>query len=134
VGQVTDSFWETQETNAEAAKFTFYQHEFVGETAHLNPAGKKKLLQVALRIPHVPFPIVVEQSENNRYPDKDEKRRRAIVEYLTRLGVPMSSNRVVVAPAFVPGLSAIEGEQAYRAHFFGGFRGFGGGGYGGGFR
>ena len=29
LGQVTDSFWETQQTNAEAADFVFYDHEFV---------------------------------------------------------------------------------------------------------
>src|SRR5439155_16356660 len=32
LGQVTDSFWETQQTNAEAADFLFYDHEFRFDT------------------------------------------------------------------------------------------------------
>jgi len=50
VGQVSDSFWETQQTNAEAADFIFYDHEFEGNTALLAPGAKKKLMQVALRL------------------------------------------------------------------------------------
>src|SRR6266436_3367547 len=43
LGQVTDSHWETQQTNAEAADFIFYDHEFRYdttqhvETAQLSP-------------------------------------------------------------------------------------------------
>ena len=32
LGQVTDSIWETQQTNAEASDFVFYDHEFTGDT------------------------------------------------------------------------------------------------------
>ena len=49
VGQVTDAFWETQQTNAEAADFIFYDHEFKGNTAELGPGAKRHLEQVALR-------------------------------------------------------------------------------------
>src|SRR5204862_7308889 len=55
LGQVSDSFWETQQTNAEAADFIFYDHEFRGNTAELSPGAKKHLMQVALRLEHVPF-------------------------------------------------------------------------------
>src|ERR1043165_5987497 len=54
LGQVTDSFWETQQTNAEAADFLFYDHEFRfdtrsrQDTAELTPGGKKHLAQIAL--------------------------------------------------------------------------------------
>ena len=49
---MTDSFWETQQTNAEAADFLFYDHEFKfdtrsrQDTADLTPGGKKHLQQV----------------------------------------------------------------------------------------
>ncbi len=50
VGQVTDAHWETQQTNAEAADFIFYDHEFrydaTGnhvDTAQLSPLAKKHL-------------------------------------------------------------------------------------------
>src|SRR5438445_513446 len=55
LGQVTDAFWETQQTNAEAADFLFYDHEFRydtrsrTDTAELTPGGKKHLQQIALR-------------------------------------------------------------------------------------
>src|SRR5262245_23550989 len=45
LGAVTDTFWETQQTNAEAADFIFHDHEFVGETAQLGPACKRHLEQ-----------------------------------------------------------------------------------------
>ena len=87
LGQVSDSHWETQRTNAEAADFIFYDHEFRGNTAQLAPGGKKHLEQVALRLEHVPFPVVVEESPHDARPELDEARRRTIVEQLARIGV-----------------------------------------------
>ena len=113
VGQVTDSFWETQQTNAEAADFIFYDHEFRGNTAELAPGAKKHLEQVALRLEHVPFPVVVEESPNDARPDLDQARRRTIVEQLARIGVVNAEERVVVANASPEGYTAQEAEAAY---------------------
>jgi len=113
VGQVTDAHWETQQTNAEAADFIFYDHEFEGTTARLTPAGRKHLWQIALRLEHVPFPIVIEESPGARNPQLDVARRREVLGQLTQLGVQVVDPRVVIAPAFPEGLSALEGEAAY---------------------
>ena len=113
LGEVTDATWETQETNAQAAKFIFHDHEFVGDTAELAPSAKKHLMQVALRLEHVPFPVVIEESEYNRHPELDQKRRRNVIEQLGRLGVENAEDRVVVANSFAEGFSGIEGESAY---------------------
>ena len=113
LGQVTDSFWETQQTNAEAADFIFYDHEFVDNTALLAPSAKRHLEQVALRLEHVPFPVVIERSEYDARPEMDEARRRMIVEQLARMGVPNAGGRVVVAESLAEGITALEGEQAY---------------------
>lgn len=113
LGQVSDAHWETQQTNAQASNFIFYDHEFDGKTAVLTPAGKQHLLQAAVRMPHVPFPIVVEQSVDNRNPKLDAQRRQAILDQLGRLGVEGMDARVVVAPALAPGITAMEGEAAY---------------------
>jgi hypothetical protein len=115
LGQVTDAHWETMQTNAEAADFIFYDHEFVGETADLTPLGRKHLLSVALRLEHVPFPVVVEESPRGENPQLDEARRQTVVNQLVQLGLnrEMVEARVVVSPAFTEGLSAIEGEAAY---------------------
>lgn len=113
IGQVTDSFWETQQTNAEAADFIFYDHEFRGNTAELAPGAKKHLEQVALRLENVPFPIVIEQSPHNKQPEVDQARRRTVVEQLARIGVVNAEERVVVAEAFPEGLTAQEAEDSY---------------------
>ena len=132
LGQVTDSHWETQQTNAEASDFVFYDHEFKGNTARLTPAGKKHLMQVALRLPQVPFPVIVEEIPDDAEPELDGQRRQAIVDGLTRLGLKMIDGRVVVAPAFAEGITAIEGESGYyntiqsQAFFGGAGRRFGG--------
>jgi len=138
IGQVTDSFWETQQTNAEAADFIFYDHEFRGNTAELAPGAKKHLEQVALRLENVPFPVVIEESLHDARPDLDQARRRTIVEQLARIGVVNAEERVVVANAFPEGYTAQEAESAYYGGVLTG--GFGGGigrrfgGYGGVYR
>lgn len=141
IGQVTDSFWETQQTNAEAADFIFYDHEFRGNTAELAPGAKKHLEQVALRLEHVPFPVVIEESPHDARPDLDQARRRTIVEQLARLGVVNAEERVIVANAFPEGYTAQEAEAAYYGGVLNnGYGGFGGGvgrrfgGYGGVYR
>jgi hypothetical protein len=121
LGQVTDAHWETQQTNAEAADFIFFDHEFRGSTAQLAPGGKKHLEQVALRWEHVPFPVVIEESPHNSRPELDQARRRTVVEQLARLGVLNAEERVVVANAFAEGITGIEAEAAY-------YNGLGGGG------
>jgi hypothetical protein len=126
LGQNSDAFWETQQTNAEAADFVFYDHEFLGETANLGPGAKRHLEEVALRLPHVPFPVVIEQSMFNAKPELDFARRQTIVMQLARLGVPNVEERVVIANAFAEGFTAVEGERNYYSGILGG--GFGGGG------
>ena len=127
VGQVTDSFWETQQANAEAADFIFYDHEFKRlttgnheETAQLAPLAKKKIEQVALRLEHVPFPVVIEQlprdhnaARNHQKGLVEEARRRTVVEQLNRMGITNADERVIIANAFPEGITGIEGERAY---------------------
>lgn len=136
LGQVTDAHWETQQTNAEAADFILYDHEFVGNTAKLTPKGQKHLVQAAIRLEHVPFPLVIEQSPDGRYPQVDSQRRQAVIHYLVQMGFEREriENRVIIAPAFAEGLRAVEGEAAYYSTFGGQFYGGTGrrfGGYGG---
>jgi len=137
LGAVTDAFWETQQTNAEAADFIFYEHEFVGDTAKLTPAAIRHLEQVALRLEHVPFPVVVEPVPNRADLALDRLRKRTIIEQLGRLGMPSAEKRVVIADPFAEGFTAVEGESAYGSTLGGGFEGGAGrrfGGTGGFFR
>ena len=125
LGQVTDAHWETQQTNAEASDFVFYDHEFVGDTERLAPGAKKHLMSVALRLEHVPFPIVIEQTQYNRRPELDQKRRKTIVEQLARIGVENAEKRVVVAGALAAGITSIEAERAYNQSINDSFEGRG---------
>ena len=150
VGQVTDSFWETQQTNAEAADFIFYDHEFRYdttthmETAQLSPLAKKHLEEVALRLEHVPFPVVIEELPRDHDAAKnyekgllEQARRKTIVEQLNRLGITNADERVVVANACAEGFTGVEGERAYFNVIGGGFGGGAGrrfGGTGGAYR
>ena len=126
VGQVTDSHWETQQTNAEAADFIFYDHEFRYDTtrhvdtAQLSPLAKKKLEQVANRLEHVPFPIVIEElprnhdeARNHEKAQLEQARRQTIVEQLNRMGITNADQRVVVSNAFPEGFTGVEGERSY---------------------
>lgn len=127
-GQVSDSFWETQQTNAEAADFILHDHEFVQNSALLTPGAKRHLESVALRLEHAPFPVVIERSEFGARPEMDEARRRMVVEQLARIGVTNAEARVVVAHSFAPGITAIEGERAYYSNLGGNFANGAGGG------
>lgn len=114
LGQVSDAFWETQQTNAEAADFILYDYEFVGTTAMLNPMGREHMTQIARRLPHVPFPIVIEMSEKTNDPQEnrdlmqiDETRRANVVMWLQKfyaddptMDPEQIANRVVIAPDF----------------------------------
>ncbi|MCE9529045.1 MAG: hypothetical protein K8R36_23605 [Planctomycetales bacterium] len=150
VGQVSDSHWETQQTNAEAADFIFYDHEFRFdttkhvETAQLSPLAKKHLAEVALRLEHVPFPVVIEELPRNHDDAKnhekgllEQARRKTIVEQLNRLGVTNADERVVIANACAEGFTGVEGERSYFNIINGGFGGGAGrrfGGTGGAYR
>ena len=138
LGQVSDSFWETQQTNAEAADFIFYDHEFRGNTAELGPGAKKHLMQVALRLEHVPFPVVIEESPGSHSPAEtarrqalDQARRQTIVEQLARLGAGNIEERVIVANAFPEGYTGIESEGSYYNVIGGAFGGGAGRRFGG---
>jgi hypothetical protein len=132
LGQNTDAFWETQQTNAEAADFVFYDHEFVGDTARFAPAAKRHIESVALRLDHVPFPIVIEKKAFHPSPDLDRARRRYVLEQLSKMGFTNMDRRVIIAPAYVEGFTAMEGERAYQSILSGRNNGSGGGGGGGG--
>ena len=159
LGSKSDAIWRLQEVNAEASDFVIHQHEFEYNSHRLNMAGEDHVKQIAYRIRQGhPFPVVVERSLTSvrpgtqfQYPvhpnpKLDLKRREVVVRALAAMGVPDAEQRVVVAPAYVPGMKATEDAAAYRralnpryfnffgvGHFGPFGSGFGFGGFGGGF-
>jgi hypothetical protein len=133
-GQVTDAHWDTQMTNAQASSFVFYDHEFVGDTTRLNVLGQRHLLQVAIRLRHVPFPIVVEETPNHRNPRLDAARREAILDRFAELGLHDLDTRVIIAPAIAEGILGPEAQEIYEdsGRTIDAYGDTGRGGYGGG--
>ena len=151
LGSTVNPFLDAQEMEGEANDFVVYQHEFVTNTADLNPHGVAHLQQIAARTSSAPFPVIVEASEASPATGQpvsfgcsgiDQMRRERIINILTSMGVPGASQRVVVGPALSPGLTSHEAEQVYQSGVgrngnqngggrMGGSAGGGGGGGGG---
>lgn len=108
LGSVNRAHYHTMQTNAEASDFILHRNEFVGNTAELSPYGKDHILEIGARAPSVPFPVVVERSENNSHPNLDEHRRAIVVQVLHDCGLSEAQQRTVVAPAYSPGLTGRE--------------------------
>ena len=134
LGQVTDSDWDIQMTNAQASSFVFYDHEFIGDTAKLNTLGQSHLVQMAVRMRHVPFPVVIEETPNRQNPQLDAARRQAVLDRFAELGLHNLECRVVIAPAIANGILGAEAEQIYAGsgRTIGNYGGTGRGDFGGG--
>lgn len=134
---------QVMETNAEAADFILYDHDFVGQTAHLTPDARDKIVEIAARMRSVPFPVIIERSENNSNPELDALRRNLVAQILTDFGNVDAQQRTIVSNSYGMGYSGSRAENMYYLHdnfggninnFGGSFggAGFGGGGFGGG--
>lgn len=151
LGALSDPIWRNQEANAERSDFVVYQHEFQGDTEFLNTGGEDHVKQIAYRILRgQDAQVIVERSMTSaradtefKYPvhpnpELDMRRRDIVVRSLAAMGIADSHERVVVAPALTPGITADEAESAYHSGIgssgmgtpSGGFGGFMTGGFG----
>jgi hypothetical protein len=120
LGSTVRAWYQTMETNGEAVDFIVYQHEFIGQTARLTPAGRDHVWEIAARMKSTPFPVVIERTDNNSDPELDALRRQLIVSVLAGFGNPDADQRTVVSPAYGPGYNAVEAESMYYQHLNGG--------------
>jgi len=145
LGTQSDSVWRNQEANAEVSDFVVNQHEFQRGSARLNSDGEDHVKQIAFRLMQgQDAPVVIERSRMSARPDTvyrypvhtdpelDMRRRDVIVRALVAMGISDSDQRVVVAPAYVPGFRAMEAEAALQRGFSNTGNGSSGGSYGGG--
>ena len=142
LGSIVRAHYHVMQTNGEATDFVIYDHEFVGSTAELNAAGKDHIMEIAARMRSVPFPIIIERTENNSDPELDRHRQQLVALILRDFGNPDSYKRTFVAPAYGKGMNSIEAEIDWNSHLYtrggSGFGNFGsnnagfGGGFGGG--
>ena len=59
---------------------------------------------MAIRLRHVPFPIVVEETPNHKNPRLDIARRQAVLDRFAELGLHGLDCRVIIAPAIAEGI------------------------------
>lgn len=141
LGSINDTIFKSQEANAEASKYVFYEHEFKLNSPQLNDGGENHLMMVAARLQRgQEAPVIVEKCSMgidpdseykypvNPDPELDVRRRQVIVMALTRLGIKDADGRVVIAPALAGGSKATEDEQAYQRAFSQPYQQYGGGG------
>jgi hypothetical protein len=138
LGSVNRAHYHAMQTNAEASDFVLHRNDFVGETAELTHDGKAHAFEIAARMRSAPFPVLVEQSENNSAPQLDADRRATVAQVLSGLGNGDAEQRVIVANAYDKAISSYEGQFDYyrwiwsRGGFggYGNFNGFGANGIG----
>lgn len=96
---------------AEADDFVIYKHEWYMGGKELGPYGRYHLQLMARRLPSVPFPVMVQVSDDANL---NEARRRAIVKMLQDAGVSDAEQRVVLGYPEAEGLYGEEAEQGFQ--------------------
>jgi hypothetical protein len=98
--------WQTaQKLRAEQDKFVIYQCEWFEGGDHLGPAGRRHIEAIAQRLDGVPYPVLIEKSENTTL---DETRKKEVIATLTNLGVAQAERRVILGYSEAEGLDGTE--------------------------
>jgi hypothetical protein len=120
--------WQTeQKLRAEPDKFVIYQYEWFQGGDHLGPSGQRHIETIAQRLDSVPFPVVIEKSEDTAL---NEERRRSVVATLTSLGATEAQRRVILGYSEAEGLDGAEAVRLGNRSPAGPGLTPGGGGYG----
>lgn len=89
----------------EQDSFVIYEYEWHLDEARLAPFGERHILEIARNLDHLPFPIVIEASENRSL---DEARRLALVQALASI-TEIGFDRVVIG---YPAAEGLNGQEA----------------------
>lgn len=103
LGSLSAAHWHTMETNAEASDFVVYRSEFVRHSPVLTAFGRSHVMEIAARLPSVPFPVLVEPEPHHKAAQLDLARRQHVVRLLNELSVPDAASRTVVSPPYSNG-------------------------------
>ncbi len=128
LGESTRNIFAMQKVNALNEYFVLYREDWMADQNVLNPSGVRHLEGIARRLAATGAPIKVEPTGVN---ELDERRRAAVVEALSRAGVPGgdAASRVVIGNTKAEGLRGADIQVIAYPNLR---RGFGGGGSGGG--
>lgn len=112
LGETVYSHARVQIDNGVTARMVLYDCDFVQNSDRLSVRGRDQLARIALWAMHHPCPIIVERTPY--CPGLDEARRKAVAQDLAGGALPISPERVIVAPAIANGLSGSDAEIIYR--------------------
>lgn len=132
LGSNVRAFYHQMETNGEAEDFVIHRHEFIQNTGELNGFGLDHVQEIGARLRSVPYPVLIERSENNSDPELDQHRRNQVAQILTAMGNPGANARTVVSQAYDPGINGRTAEDNYHQFIETSNEDNGGGGGGGG--
>jgi uncharacterized membrane protein YgcG len=98
--------WQTeQKLRAEQDKYVIYQYEWYAGGKRLGPDGRRHIETIATRLAAVPYPVIVEKSDDSAL---DETRRKYVVETLTLLGATDAERRVILGYSEAEGFDGAE--------------------------
>jgi hypothetical protein len=95
---------------ANADDFVVYKHEWYMGGSQLGPYGLYHLQQMAARLPHQPFLVILQPEPPEQL---TETRRIQLIQLLTASGVPDAARRVVVAYPEAEGMDSLEAARNY---------------------
>ena len=101
----------TQIANGEAARMVLYHYDFIQANDQLNARGAARLNKIAQLLPQNPFPVVIQQSLENRV--LDEARRRTVLRELAKKPFPVAEQRVVIGEPPARGLDGVDAEAIH---------------------
>jgi len=110
LGYAVNSWQEAQINEAEKDDFVIYLMEWQG-TTNVGPYGRYHLEQIAERLPSVPFPVIIQPSQDDKL---NFARRVALVTYLANKGIADAEQRVRIAYPQAEGLYGAEAPRAFQ--------------------
>jgi hypothetical protein len=101
VGAYIHAQYRTMSAKADPHRFTLYRTDFLPGTSVLSPVGATRFNLMASRLMRWPGAVLIEWSPDE--PGLAESRRAAIVSIFQRAHLPITADRVVIAPSPFPG-------------------------------
>lgn len=100
-GAYVFTYYKTMSAKANPHRFTLYRTDFLPGTTLFSPTGATRFNLMASRLPRWQGAILVEWSPDE--PGLAEARRAAVVALCQRAKLPVTAERVVIAPSPFPG-------------------------------
>lgn len=98
--------------NANPHRFTVYRSDFLPGTSAFSPVGASRFNLMASRLGQWQGPVMIEWSPDE--PGLAEQRRAAVVGIFQRARLPITPERVVIAPPPFPGAMGVDADNTIK--------------------